>query len=129
MWALFNISACSPRRDLPRSVPDSGAGVPTCRASPLAFPRCESPEPISDSVSVCGDCSAGLRSLSYRNGRVSASELRVRNPYFIYTTMNDSAQVKAIADFVQNFQWREVILVDEDTEYGTGILPDLIDAL
>ncbi|KAK1263793.1 Glutamate receptor 2.7 [Acorus gramineus] len=58
----------------------------------------------------------------------SPSLTSMSNPYFIRTTVNDSAQVKAIADFVQNFQWREVILVHEDTEYGTGILPDLIDA-
>ncbi|KAK1287249.1 hypothetical protein QJS10_CPB19g01555 [Acorus calamus] len=75
--------ACSPRRDLSRSVPgvvpNSSAGVPTCCASPLAFAHCESPESVSDSVSVCGDCSAGLRSVSYRNGSVSASDFRVRS--------------------------------------------------
>ncbi|KAK1316439.1 Glutamate receptor 2.1 [Acorus calamus] len=51
-----------------------------------------------------------------------------RNPYFVRATVNDSTQVKAIAHFVQNFKWKEVVLVHDDTDYGHGIVPDLVDA-
>ncbi|KAI3874666.1 hypothetical protein MKW92_016005 [Papaver armeniacum] len=51
-----------------------------------------------------------------------------RNPYFIRTTHQDSSQVDAIAAIVQTFKWREVVPIYEDTEYGNGIIPYLIDA-
>ncbi|XP_026453918.1 glutamate receptor 2.7-like isoform X2 [Papaver somniferum] len=50
------------------------------------------------------------------------------NPYFIRTTHQDSSQVDAIAAVVKTFQWRQVIPIYEDTEYGNGIIPYLIDA-
>ncbi|RWV87402.1 hypothetical protein GW17_00050599 [Ensete ventricosum] len=50
-------------------------------------------------------------------------------PYFVRTTTNDSSQVAAIAGVVQHFRWREAVLVYADTEYGTGIVPFLTDAL
>ncbi|KAJ4952014.1 hypothetical protein NE237_028846 [Protea cynaroides] len=49
-------------------------------------------------------------------------------PYFIRTALNDSSQVKAIAATIQTFGWREVVLIYEDTEYGRGIIPSIIDA-
>ncbi|MQM01374.1 hypothetical protein Taro_034132 [Colocasia esculenta] len=49
--------------------------------------------------------------------------------YFIRTAMNDKSQAKAIAAIVQAFRWREVVPIFEDTEYGRGIVPDLIDEL
>ncbi|KAI3956252.1 hypothetical protein MKW92_049381 [Papaver armeniacum] len=49
-------------------------------------------------------------------------------PYFIRTTHQDSSQVNAIAAVVQTFKWREVVPIYEDTEYGNGIIPYLIDA-
>ncbi|KAI3877032.1 hypothetical protein MKX03_004169 [Papaver bracteatum] len=52
-----------------------------------------------------------------------------RNPYFIRTTHQDSSQVDAIAAVVQTFKWREVVPIYEDTEYGNGIIPYLVDAL
>ncbi|KAL5206282.1 hypothetical protein ABZP36_034491 [Zizania latifolia] len=50
-------------------------------------------------------------------------------PYFVRTTLNDSAQVNSIASLIKAYGWREVVLVYEDTVYGRGILPYLIDAL
>ncbi|KAG8050145.1 hypothetical protein GUJ93_ZPchr0009g1555 [Zizania palustris] len=50
-------------------------------------------------------------------------------PYFVRTTLNDSAQVNSIASLIKAYGWREVVLVYEDTDYGRGILPYLIDAL
>ncbi|KAI3955639.1 hypothetical protein MKW92_007280 [Papaver armeniacum] len=50
------------------------------------------------------------------------------NPYFIRTTHQDSSQVDAIAAVIKTFKWREVVPIYEDTEYGNGIIPYLIDA-
>uniref|UniRef100_A0A2N9INE9 Ionotropic glutamate receptor C-terminal domain-containing protein n=1 Tax=Fagus sylvatica TaxID=28930 RepID=A0A2N9INE9_FAGSY len=52
-----------------------------------------------------------------------------QNPFFIRTTHDDSAQVKAIADIVKAFGWREVVPIYEDTDYGNGLIPYLMDAL
>ncbi|KAJ4958128.1 hypothetical protein NE237_025239 [Protea cynaroides] len=49
------------------------------------------------------------------------------SPFFIRTAYNDSAQMKAIAAIVQAFGWREAVPVYEDTNYGNGIVPYLID--
>uniref|UniRef100_A0A8R7UJG0 Receptor ligand binding region domain-containing protein n=1 Tax=Triticum urartu TaxID=4572 RepID=A0A8R7UJG0_TRIUA len=50
-------------------------------------------------------------------------------PYFVRATLDDSAQVNSIASLVQAYGWREVLAIYEDTDYGRGILPYLIDAL
>ncbi|XP_030955051.1 glutamate receptor 2.8-like isoform X3 [Quercus lobata] len=52
-----------------------------------------------------------------------------QNPFFIRTTQDDSAQVKTIADIVKAFGWREIVPIYEDTEYGNGLIPYLMDAL
>ncbi|KAI3992657.1 hypothetical protein MKX01_007979 [Papaver californicum] len=52
-----------------------------------------------------------------------------QNPYFIRTTLEDSSQVNAIAAVVKDFGWRTVVPLYEDTEYGHGIVPYLVDAL
>ncbi|KQK16906.2 hypothetical protein BRADI_1g31350v3 [Brachypodium distachyon] len=50
-------------------------------------------------------------------------------PYFVRATLNDSAQVNSIALLIKAYGWREVVPVYEDTDYGRGILPSLIEAL
>lgn len=50
-------------------------------------------------------------------------------PYFVRATLNDSFQVKSIASLVKAYGWRHVVPVFEETEYGRGILPDLIDVV
>ena len=50
-------------------------------------------------------------------------------PYFVRATLNDSVQVKSIASVIKAHGWRQVVLVYDDTEYGRGILPYLIDAV
>ncbi|XP_020264747.1 glutamate receptor 2.7-like [Asparagus officinalis] len=52
-----------------------------------------------------------------------------KNPYFIRTGLSDYIQSKVIASIVQFFKWKEVVPLFEDTEYGNGIIPYLIDAL
>lgn len=43
--------------------------------------------------------------------------------------MNDSAQVNSIASIVKTYGWRKVVPIYEDTDYGRGIMPFLVDAL
>ncbi|KAF8400403.1 hypothetical protein HHK36_013701 [Tetracentron sinense] len=50
------------------------------------------------------------------------------SPYFVRTTLDDSSQVKAIAAIVDAFGWREVVPINEDTDFGNGMIPYLIDA-
>ena len=52
-----------------------------------------------------------------------------QNRFFIRTTQEDSAQVRAISDIVKAFGWWEIVLIYEDTDYGNGLIPYLMDAL
>ncbi|CAK9152624.1 unnamed protein product, partial [Ilex paraguariensis] len=52
-----------------------------------------------------------------------------KSPYFIRTAQCSSFQVKAIAAIVKAFNWREVVLVYEDSTFGSGTIPYLTDAL
>ncbi|XP_060217893.1 glutamate receptor 2.8-like [Lycium barbarum] len=51
------------------------------------------------------------------------------NPYFIRGALPSSCQTKAIAAIVKKFNWREVVIIYEDSPYGTGLVPYLTDAL
>ncbi|KAL3746139.1 hypothetical protein ACJRO7_015143 [Eucalyptus globulus] len=48
--------------------------------------------------------------------------------YFVRTAYDDSSQVDALAAVVQAYGWREITLVYEDTDYGNGLVPYLVDA-
>ena len=52
-----------------------------------------------------------------------------QNPFFLRTTQDDSAQVKVIAGIVKAFGWREIVPIYEDTDYGNGLIPYLMDSL
>ncbi|KAF8035510.1 hypothetical protein BT93_C1515 [Corymbia citriodora subsp. variegata] len=52
-----------------------------------------------------------------------------RSHYFVRTAYNDGSQVGALAAVIQAYGWREITLVYEDTEYGDGLLPYLVEAL
>ncbi|XP_039131572.1 glutamate receptor 2.8-like isoform X2 [Dioscorea cayenensis subsp. rotundata] len=52
----------------------------------------------------------------------------IQTPYFLRATLNDTAQLTAIASIARLFQWKEAILISEDTDYGRDIIPYLIDA-
>ncbi|XP_038884294.1 glutamate receptor 2.8-like [Benincasa hispida] len=53
----------------------------------------------------------------------------LRSPYFFRLTQNDSAQVTAISALVKSYNWRQVVPIYEDDEFGDGMLPYLIDSL
>ncbi|KAM3375170.1 hypothetical protein P3S68_013884 [Capsicum galapagoense] len=59
----------------------------------------------------------------------SPSLLVEENPYFIRGALPSSSQTKAIAAIVKNYDWREVVVIYEDSPYGTGIVPHFTDAL
>ena len=50
-------------------------------------------------------------------------------PYFVRTTLDDSLQVKCLASIIKLYGWRDVVPIYEDTRYGTGIIPYLVDAM
>ncbi|BFG14676.1 hypothetical protein CerSpe_009500 [Prunus speciosa] len=52
-----------------------------------------------------------------------------RSPFFVRTSFDDSAQVKAIAAIIEAYSWLEVVLIYEDTDYGNGLIPYLVDAI
>ncbi|KAG0479619.1 hypothetical protein HPP92_010477 [Vanilla planifolia] len=51
-----------------------------------------------------------------------------QSTYFIRTADSDSTQAKVIASLVQAFNWRQVVPIYVNDEYGNGILPYLINA-
>ncbi|MQM19302.1 hypothetical protein Taro_052303 [Colocasia esculenta] len=50
------------------------------------------------------------------------------SPYFVRAALNDSSQVTCIAALLDLFGWKQVVPIYEDTGYGTGIVPYLVDA-
>ncbi|RAL50402.1 hypothetical protein DM860_016869 [Cuscuta australis] len=50
-------------------------------------------------------------------------------PYFIRTTQSDLYQMKAVADIINHYGWREVIAVFIDDDYGRNGVAALDDAL
>ncbi|PHU14984.1 Glutamate receptor 2.2 [Capsicum chinense] len=59
----------------------------------------------------------------------SPSLLVEENPFFIRGALPSSSQTKAIAAIVKNYDWREVVVIYEESPYGTGIVPHFTDAL
>ncbi|KAH7866030.1 hypothetical protein Vadar_014471 [Vaccinium darrowii] len=51
-----------------------------------------------------------------------------QSPYFIQTALGDDAQVGAISSIIEAFQWRQVTVIYEDTDYGNGLMPSLCTA-
>ncbi|XP_042054793.1 glutamate receptor 2.7-like isoform X2 [Salvia splendens] len=51
------------------------------------------------------------------------------SPFFIRSSWSSASQAKAVAAIVNHFGWREVVLVYEDTNYGSGLLPFLAEDL
>jgi glutamate receptor, ionotropic, plant len=74
---------------------------------------------------LCNRSRVPLISYSATSPAISPAHL----PYFIRATLNDSSQSISIAAFIQHFGWRAVVPIYEDSDYGSGILPSLIDAL
>ncbi|CAI9773548.1 unnamed protein product [Fraxinus pennsylvanica] len=58
----------------------------------------------------------------------ATSPLHPQTPYFVQTALRDETQVVAIASLVRNFDWSQVVIIYEDSEYGNGIIPYLSNA-
>ncbi|XP_073138106.1 glutamate receptor 2.7-like [Henckelia pumila] len=52
-----------------------------------------------------------------------------RAPFFVQTSQSDAFQVQAIASIIEAFKWNQVVVINEDTDYGHGIIPYLSNAL
>ncbi|KAJ3695397.1 hypothetical protein LUZ60_000774 [Juncus effusus] len=74
---------------------------------------------------LCDRAQVPLLSFSSTTPSISSSHF----PYFIRACLNDSSQSVPIATFVHHFGWRAIVPVYEDSNYGSGILPFLVDAL
>ncbi|GKE08278.1 putative periplasmic binding protein-like protein I, partial [Tanacetum coccineum] len=48
------------------------------------------------------------------------------NPYFIRMAHDSSSQLQAIAELVKHFEWRKVVFVYEDGEYGRSLYSDVM---
>nr|GEX90798.1 glutamate receptor 2.8-like [Tanacetum cinerariifolium] len=48
------------------------------------------------------------------------------NPYFIRMAHDTSSQLQAIAELVKHFEWREVVFLYEDGEYGRSLYSDVM---
>ncbi|KAL6517261.1 hypothetical protein OROHE_017967 [Orobanche hederae] len=53
----------------------------------------------------------------------SPSLLPQESPYFIISSWCSSSQAKAVASIVENFGWREVVFIYEDTDYASQLAP------
>lgn len=67
--------------------------------------------------------------ISFSATSPSLSPTEHENKFFVRSAYDDSSQVKALASIVKAYGWREIILIYEDTDYGSGLIPYLIDAL
>nr|GMC55757.1 glutamate receptor 2.8-like [Ipomoea batatas] len=52
-----------------------------------------------------------------------------QSSYFIRVAQSSRAQVKAIAAIVKAFGWRQVVFIYENSNFGSGVLPHLTDAM
>ncbi|XP_031483838.1 glutamate receptor 2.7-like [Nymphaea colorata] len=59
----------------------------------------------------------------------SPSLSSTNTPYFIRTAQTDAAQIEALVAVIKACQWRQVVPVYEDSAFGAGLIPFLIDAL
>ncbi|CAK7344630.1 unnamed protein product [Dovyalis caffra] len=75
-------------------------------------------------IELGGKAQVPIVSFSATSPTLSATQSK----YFVRTAQDDSSQVKAIAAIVQAFGWREIVPIYEDTEYGNGLVPYLLDA-
>ncbi|KAJ6287762.1 hypothetical protein OIU76_028871, partial [Salix suchowensis] len=75
-------------------------------------------------IELGGKAEVPIVSFSATSPTLSAT----RSKYFVRTAQDDSSQVKAIASIVQAYGWREIVPIYEDTEYGNGLVPFLLEA-
>jgi glutamate receptor, ionotropic, plant len=59
----------------------------------------------------------------------SPSVSHSHSPFFIRAAANDTTQADAISALVQAFGWRRVVPIYQDDDYGSSLLPYLVDAL
>lgn len=50
-------------------------------------------------------------------------------PFFVEITQDETSQIMGISALIEKFEWRDVILIYEDTKYGRDIIPSLVISL
>ncbi|KAJ0053040.1 hypothetical protein Pint_03103 [Pistacia integerrima] len=52
-----------------------------------------------------------------------------RYPYFVQITQDEISQVAAITDIVETFKWKNIIIIQEDSDDWRNFIPHLVDSL
>ncbi|KAJ0112129.1 hypothetical protein Patl1_03136 [Pistacia atlantica] len=52
-----------------------------------------------------------------------------RYPYFVQITQDEISQVAAITDIVETFKWKNIIIIQEDSDDWRYFIPHLVDSL
>ncbi|KAJ4816508.1 glutamate receptor 2.2 [Rhynchospora pubera] len=74
---------------------------------------------------LCNRSQVPMLSFSATSPSVSPTHL----PFFVRANLNDSSQSVAIAAFIQHFGWRQAVPIYEESAFGSGIIPSLVDNL
>lgn len=80
--------------------------------------------PEAKLLAILGD-KAKLPILSFTSTPPSFQEF----PYFVRIAQDEWTQFKGIANVVESFKWRNVILIYEDSDYGRETITSLVDSL
>ncbi|KAJ3699092.1 hypothetical protein LUZ61_002797 [Rhynchospora tenuis] len=74
---------------------------------------------------LCNRSQVPLLSFSATSPSISPTHL----PFFVRANLNDSSQSIPIAAFIQHFGWRQAVPIYEESAFGSGIIPSLVDTL
>ncbi|KAJ4754311.1 glutamate receptor 2.2 [Rhynchospora pubera] len=74
---------------------------------------------------LCNRSQVPMLSFSATSPSISPTHL----PFFVRANLNDSSQSVAIAAFIQHFGWRQAVPIYEESAFGSGIIPSLVDNL
>ncbi|PON65936.1 Ionotropic glutamate receptor [Trema orientale] len=51
-----------------------------------------------------------------------------KNPFFIGIIQDEASQFKAVADMVEVFKWNDVVIIYEDTDFGSNVVLHMINS-
>ncbi|KAJ3699093.1 hypothetical protein LUZ61_002798 [Rhynchospora tenuis] len=74
---------------------------------------------------LCNRSQIPLLSFSATSPSISPTHL----PFFVRANLNDSSQSVPIAAFIKHFGWRQAVPIYEESAFGSGIIPSLVDTL
>ncbi|KAJ4816506.1 glutamate receptor 2.2 [Rhynchospora pubera] len=74
---------------------------------------------------LCNRSQVPLLSFSATSPSISPIHLS----FFVRANLKDSSQSIPIASFIQHYGWRQAVPIYEESAFGSGIIPSLVDAL